>query len=201
MTAVSEALYRALSRGWAALVGTVVFVVFSATVLPAQAEQAETYAGSAGGTPDSSFLYTAADLYAWAEAFGADGRAEYVQARYTFDLVWPLVYTFFLTAVLCWLLPKVLAPGSRWRLVNLLPLAALLLDYAENLSASIVVARWPDTTPVLADLATVFTAGKWLALAAAFILVAYAGVVAVVRRLRGGGAPPAAPSVPRKEAV
>ena len=199
MTALSEALYRVLSRGWTALVGTLAFVVFSATVLPAQAEKAEGYAGAADGTPDSAFFYTASDLYAWAEAFGADGRSDYVYARYTFDLVWPLVYTFFLVAVLSWLLPKVFAPGSRWRLLNLLPVLAMLLDYAENLAASIVVSRWPSETPLVADVATLFTMGKWLSLTAAFILVAYAGVAAVVRRLRVGATPTAGTSVPSKE--
>jgi len=179
---ISEFFYG-LPRGWMALVSTVIFFVFTATVLPAQARKSESYAAG-GPTPDTSLFYSANDLYSWAGAFGADGRDAYVQARYTFDLVWPLVYTFLLVAVITWLLGTFLKPGDKWRRLNLVPFAPLLFDFAENISASIVIARYPATTPVLADVVTVFTTAKWVTLSASFLLLAYIAVVALVRRGR-----------------
>lgn len=181
MTRRISAFFYGLPRGWVALASTVIFFVFTATALPAQARKAETYAAG-GPTPDTSLFYSASDIYAWASAFGADGRAEYVQARYTFDLVWPLVYTFLLVAVITWLLGTFLKPGDKWSWLNLVPFAPLLFDYAENISASIVIARYPATTPVLADVVTVFTTAKWATLSASFVLLAVIAVVALVRR-------------------
>ena len=52
-----------------------------------------------------------------------------------------------------------------------------------------MVARYPARTPVLADLAPVFTAAKWLTLTACFVLLAVgvvaAAVAAIHRRSRG----------------
>lgn len=174
------------STGRRAIVALVVFVVFVATVLPWQAGIAETY--SAGvGSPDRSFWYSADRLYAFAEAYGADGRAAYVRARLTFDVVWPIVYAAMLVLVLGWELRRTTRSGSPWRLVVLLPVAALLADYVENICAAIVMARWPETTNVIAHLAPVATAAKWTLLGSAFALVP----VLVVRALwvtRGGRA-------------
>jgi len=92
--AVSSVLSR-LSSGTVALAGLVIFLLFGALVLPGQAAAAEKASGGAG-SPDTSFLYTPDDLLRQAEAYGAQGRAAYVRARWTFDLAFPLVYGFFL---------------------------------------------------------------------------------------------------------
>ena len=73
-----------------ALLALVVFLLFTALVLPAQSAQAEAqFAGV--GSPDTSFWYTPDDLYRMAEAYGAQGRPAYNRARFTFDIAWPLV--------------------------------------------------------------------------------------------------------------
>ena len=171
------------ASGWAALVSVGVFVVFTALVLPPQAARAREYAGEAG-SPDSSFWYTPDQLMAWADAYGAEGRSAYVTARLTFDVVWPLVYTAMLVLVLGWLLGRATFPGSTARLALLLPLAAFLFDYAENFCAAVVMARYPEATPVLAWLAPIFTAGKWTTLSLAFLAVTVAAVAALVARRR-----------------
>jgi len=76
-----------------------------------------------------------------AESYGTEGRKAYVRARFTFDLVWPIVYAAFLTTTISWLYGRTSAPGSRWRLANLVPLAAALLDYGENACTSLVMLR------------------------------------------------------------
>ena len=97
-------LYR-VSSGWVVLAAIAIFVVFSATVLPMAAMDAEQYSNGAAA-PDTSFWYSPDDLRSAAEAFGPEGRTAYVEARYTFDLVWPLVYGAFLATTLSWLLSR-----------------------------------------------------------------------------------------------
>jgi hypothetical protein len=176
-----SAFFMRISSGWVTLLALVIFILFTALVLPAQAAKAE-QAAQGAGAPDTSFAYYSANqLYAWAEAYGEAGRQEYVRARFTFDVAWPAVYFFFLVTALSWLFQRGFPPGSRWRLANLAPLAAVLFDFLENISTSLVMARYPELTPGVDALAGVFTLLKWLFVLGSFLLL----LVGVVAALRG----------------
>jgi hypothetical protein len=150
-----------LSRGWVVLAALALFVVFMVFVLPAQAEVSSRELDDAG-SPDMSFVYSAGDLYRWAEAYGPDGRAAYVRVRWSFDLAWPLVYGLFLVTAVSWLGRRAYPSDSRWRLLNLTPVVAVLLDYAENVLTSVVMLRYPSETVVAASLASPVTIAKWI---------------------------------------
>ena len=180
---VSDWLRRA-STGWVALAALVIFLLFTALVLPQQASQAEQETGQTE-SPDTSLFYSPRALYRMAEAYGEEGRRAYVRARFTFDLVWPLVYTLFLVTATCWAFGRAFPPGSRWQRANLVPLLAALFDYLENVSTSIVMLRYPAQTPVVDLLAPVFTLFKWALLGAAFLLLALGIVVAAWRWVQG----------------
>lgn len=160
MNKVSSALHK-FSTGWVTLTAVVIFLVFSATVLPQQAKKATETSGGAA-SPDTSLIYSVDSLYAMAQAYGLDGRQAYLHARWTFDLVFPLVYTFLLITTLSRLSRRHFPPGSRWHSANLLPLMAMIFDYLENSATSLVMARYPEKTPVVDFLAPAFTLIKWL---------------------------------------
>ena len=171
---------RRVSKGWVALSALLIFLLFSALVLPQQATKAEQETGSPD-SPDTSFFYSPSDLYRMAEAYGEQGRQAYIRARFTFDLVWPLVYTLFLTTSISWVLGKAFAPDSRWQRANLMPILGALFDYLENLSTSLVMLRYPEQTAVVDALAPVFTTLKWLFLGVSFLLL-FAGVAVAAWR-------------------
>ena len=178
---ISDRLRR-LTTGWVTLAARLIFLLFTALVLPQQATQAEEETGSAA-SPDTSFFYTPGDLYRMAESYGTEGRQAYVRARFTFDLVWPLVYTFFLVTAISWVF-RAFAPDSRWQLANLAPLLGALFDYLENVSTSLVMLRYPAPTPGLDLLAPVFTALKWGTLGVSFALLLGGCAVAAWRWTR-----------------
>ena len=180
---ISDWLHR-ISTAWVALAALVVFVAFSAVVLPRQAAAAERYSGEAG-SPDTSFFYLAGDLYRMAEAYGEQGRAAYVRSRFTFDLIFPVVYTLFLSTAISWLYRRAFAPGSPWRWANLAPVLGAVFDYLENASASLVIARYPARTPVVDALAPVFTFTKWIFVGGSFVLLVLGVGVAAGRWIRG----------------
>ena len=171
---------RRVSTGWVAVAGLLIFLLFTALVLPQQATRAQQETGSAD-SPDTSFFYSPDDLYRIAESYGEQGRRAYVRARFTFDLVWPLVYTLFLATAISWVFGRTFAPASLWQRANLAPLLGALLDYLENLSTSLVMLRYPDQTSVVDALAPVFTALKWSVLGASFLLL-LGGIVVMVWR-------------------
>lgn len=175
-------------RVWAATL--VVFVAFLVAVLPAEAERTREAAGTSE-TPDTSYLYTAEDLYRLAGEYGEEGRAHYVRSRYTFDVVWPLAYGAFLQASLL-LASRRTGLGRLPTAVLALPTFTVLADLLENTSAAVVMARYPAETPVLAGAAPVFTFVKWNLLYASFGLAAIGavlGLAGAVRRRRDARRP------------
>lgn len=182
VTCLSERLIR-LSKGWLALAALLIFLLFTALVLPGQAAGTGERTAAAR-QPDTSLFYTPGELYGMAEAFGPDGQQAYIQARFTFDVAWPLVYGFFLVTAISWLAGHAFRPGSTWRLLNLAPVLGVLFDYLENLSTSLVMARYPAQTPIVDLLAGPFTLVKWVFVGGSFVVLVAVMIAAVARRAR-----------------
>jgi hypothetical protein len=174
--------FTRMSRGWVAILATSVFILFMALVLPGQAAKAEQTSGGAG-SPDTSFWYSADDLYQFAEDYGDAGRAAYVHARWTFDLVYPLVYTFFLIASVSWLFAYAFPTSSRWHLANTVPFAGMIFDYLENGAATLVMVRYPQASLLAATAAPILTGLKWLFVVFSFLLLVIGIVKALQTRL------------------
>jgi hypothetical protein len=173
-----------VSKGWVTLSALVIFVLFTALVLPNQSSRVSTETRAAG-SPDMSFFYNTNDLYRMAEAYGQTGREAYIRARFTFDLIWPLVYTVFLCTSISWVNHRAFNPGSFWQRMNLVPLLALSFDYLENISTSLVMLQYPNRLPLVATLASVFTLGKWILITGSFVLLVVGLVVLIWQRVKG----------------
>ena len=186
---ISIKLYQ-LSSGLVTLLALLIFALVVAFVLPGQASRAESVSQGAG-SPDTSFFYSSTDLYNMAETYGAEGRAAYVRARFTFDLIFPLTYLFFLATSISWVMLRAVPDAnSRWRLLNLFPVFGALFDYLENISASIVMVNYPQHTVLMDSLAPIFTLMKWFFVNGSFVILVPALLIAVwnwVRARKGGG--------------
>jgi hypothetical protein len=170
---LSIKLYQ-FSSGFVTLLGLLIFAVFVAFVLPQQAERAEAVS-QGSGSPDMSYFYSSTDLYNMAETYGTEGRAAYIRARFTFDLVFPLTYLFFLATSISWVMLRAVPDAnSRWRLLNLFPVFGALFDYLENISASVVMLNYPQHTPILDSLTPVFSLVKWFFVNGSFVVLALA---------------------------
>jgi len=174
-----------VSKGWVALSATVIFLLFTALVLPAQSSKVESGESSVG-SPDLSFFYSADDLYQMAEAYGPQGREAYIRARFTFDLIWPLVYMLFLCTGISWVYRKAFSPDSFWQRMNLVPVLAALFDYLENIATSLVMQQYPAQLPIVAGLAPIFTMAKWMLVGGSFVLLIVGVVVGGWRWLKKG---------------
>jgi hypothetical protein len=179
---ISDRINR-LTNGRIALACLVIFLVFTVIVLPAQSAKAKLYSGSAG-SPDTMFFYSAGDLYNIAEAYGQAGRNEYIKARFTFDLVWPQVYMAFLTTAISWLYHRLDLHGELWKRVNLVPIFGVLFDYLENISTSIVMARYPSPTLIISSLVPIFTYVKWILMGCSFVLLLFGAIMVVWKLLK-----------------
>ena len=185
MTRLSDWLYR-ISTGRVTLVALGLFLIFTILVLPRQTANAELNNAGAG-TPDLSFYYSSDELYRMADAYGEQGRQTYLQARWTFDLLWPVVYTVFLSTAISWLFKPGFSVGSRWRIANVVPLIGMLFDYLENISTSLVMLRYPQPCLLGATLAPIFTSLKWIFVGGSFAVLLIgiaAGLLRWINNLR-----------------
>ena len=157
---LSSWLYKVSTRR-VALLALIIFVVFSALVLPGQSAAARDNSHGAA-SPDTSLFYTPDDLYRMAEAHGPEGRAAYVRARWSFDVAFPLVYGAFLATAISWLFAQVIPAQGVGRLANLVPVLAVIFDFCENTCTSLVMLAYPERIVLTALLAAVFTPVKWL---------------------------------------
>ncbi|MGB2965686.1 MAG: hypothetical protein WBB69_17050 [Anaerolineales bacterium] len=154
------------SSGSIVIGSLMIMLLFTITVLPGQAQSALKNTGSED-SPDTSLFYTSTELYQMAEAYGAEGRQAYIHARWTFDLVFPLVYVAFLSAGISWFIKTLPNKNELWELLNLIPIVGGIFDYLENTAASIVMATYPKMSFAV-YLAPPFSLVKWLLIALAF---------------------------------
>lgn len=171
---------RKISTGYIALIALVVFIAFTATVLPAQSVKAAETANGAD-SPDGSFFYSADDLYQSAETFGEAGREAYIRARWSFDVVWPFIYTIFLTTNISWVFHHAFPKESKLQLANLVPVIGMGFDFLENTATTIVMAQFPVTSPVAVHLAPIFTPIKWVFVNGSFVVLLI-GIVFLIRK-------------------
>lgn len=162
--------FRRISTTWVTLLVFGFFLVFMFVVLPGQAANAEIQS-QGGDSPDTSLTYSKSELYTMAENYGRDGRIAYIRTRWTFDLIFPFVYTAFLVTSISWLFQKAFPANSPWQLANLAPLVGMIFDFLENTATTLVFSRYPDTTPVVDVLAPLFTLVKWIFVGGSFFLV------------------------------
>lgn len=120
-------------------------------------------------SPDTSFFYTASELYEIAESYGEEGRRVYIEKRFSFDVIWPLAYGFFFVVFIQYGVDKMRL--NRLKHAYVLPIIAVVFDYLENIMTSVVMYRYPSETFLVSDLAGVMTSLKWVTLSLAFILL------------------------------
>jgi hypothetical protein len=150
------------------IVAALIFTGFIIFVLPAVSATTKEITGSSL-SPDTSFFYSVDTIYQIAEEYGEAGREYYINSRFTFDVVWPVVYGFFLVSALSLIFKKPIA-GKSFHMFSLLPLFAMIFDFLENITLAYVMFIYPLTSFV-AYVAPYFTLMKWLLIYLAFVLV------------------------------
>lgn len=169
------------------IIGIAVIVLFLMLILPNEAAKAAVYTPE-GASFDTSFFYTPSEVYSKAAAYSPEGRAAYIHARWTFDLVFPFAYGFFCLTAIAFGGTSLRIGRKTLLLLILLPVLAVFFDLAENSMVSLVMANFPKEYLFLAFAAAASTSCKWICVMSAFslalLLPALAGIRAVLRKRR-----------------
>lgn len=149
------------------LISLFIFIGFVAAVLPNEAA-----AGLANGLTesiDTSLFYTPSRLYQIISSYTREVRLLYIYQRFTFDLVWPLVYGLFIVITIWYLIDKNNLKYKKE--IKLIPIMAVGFDFLENILVSVLMYLYPFQSYFLAAIASAFTFLKWLTLSLSFILI------------------------------
>lgn len=120
---------------------------------------------------DGNLFYSAAKASAAVDAMGHAGRQAYLLFYTTFDLVFPIAYSFALAVTLAVIFRSAFAADSWIQRLSLLPFLAGMFDYLENITIASMLIRYPSPTPVAAALAGWFTLIKWLFVPLGLLLI------------------------------
>jgi hypothetical protein len=172
-----------ISSTWLMITSLLVMVFFMIFVLPAQAADSANEIGSER-SPDTSFFYTPEELYQMAEEYGIIGRQAYIHARWTFDLVFPLIYTSFLTVGISWFIQRLSGWRDIWKLTNLLPVIGGLFDLLENSAVTLAMSLYPVKARIPLFSASLFTPIKWALVSVSFIPYFLFGFAWLVQRIQ-----------------
>ncbi|MCJ7733112.1 MAG: hypothetical protein MUP11_01065 [Anaerolineales bacterium] len=151
------------------LTSLLMMVAFMIFVLPGQAASSQLETGSTK-SPDTSFFYTPAALYQLAEDYGEEGRQAYITTRWTFDLIFPIVYAAFLSIGISWFFKFLPGWPENSVRANLLPILASFFDYLENTATSLVMACYPKQSVLIPLLASASTLIKWILVGLSFLV-------------------------------
>jgi len=111
-----------------------------------------------GLTPlDQLESYTPQDVCAFMEKLGDSGRIFYARMLLMLDFAFPLAYTLFWSSVLAFLLGKFLPCNSKLMYISLLPFAAGLADWLENILILSMLFSYPKIINMVAVLANIMT--------------------------------------------
>jgi hypothetical protein len=162
---------------WASLF-TLVFLVFIFGVLPAISQWGE----QVGLTQsiDTSFGFSADRLWAIVEGYSASVRQAYLIQRWTFDLVFPLVYGGFFGGSGLYLLKRLNAKTPLTKILVVIPFG-VLFDYLENSLVSLVFLFYPQRILGLTELAVLMIPVKWFFVTSSMIVVFGLALWSIIR--------------------
>lgn len=110
----------------------VLFLLFVVIMLPTMAIWLKQLTGNFD-TPDTIITFTINDYYVMKQNFGLLGSKIYVLQRFTFDLLWPIIYVCFI-----WVLNGRFTKYFKINdVIFFIPVIAFVLDLLENIIASI----------------------------------------------------------------
>lgn len=156
------------------VVYSTIFILFIVLVLPWMNEYAFELIGVKDSI-DTGFHTDIEKLYALRDSYGTEGRRYYIIIRFTFDLIWPIVYFLFIASITGFL-TKHIKDSSEHRYINYLPILAVVLDYLENILASIFMFIHPASFDFLVFLIIVVSINKWAWILFSFIQIIWLSI-------------------------
>lgn len=114
---------------------------------------------------DTMLNYSMEEAYEQIKAYGENGRKICVFNTLILDSLFPLLYGAFMSLILVYLLRE-----TKYRILILMPLLVILVDYVENTHIAFLLINFPERLPNVAYWCQLVTLIKWTLIG--FVLMA-----------------------------
>jgi hypothetical protein len=159
----------------------VVFFLFTVLVLPYISSLTTRVIGVAE-SPDTNFDFNIERLFNIVNSYGRSGRLFYVTMRWTFDVVWPIIYTLFLITSIAYLSRQ---SKCRFGYKPLyLPVIAVLFDFMENVNATIIMLLYPKRFDLFGYLLIGSSIIKWISISISIVALILLLILFIIKSIK-----------------
>lgn len=133
-------------------------------------------------SPDTSInFFNLSKLAEMRANYGIIGRSNYIYVRWSFDFIYPLVYTFFFVSAIAYLTKK----ANHGMILLWVPLIAMAFDYSENILATIYFAGFPRDLNIIGYFLMSASLVKWIFVLFDFLALSYLGYYLILHKRKG----------------
>ncbi len=126
--------------------------------------------------------YTHAYAVDLLKAIGPSGRVAYIKQQLPIDFIYPGLFAVTYTLMLVWLFGKTLHPKSKMFFFALVPAAAGIFDYLENLGIIFMIKSFPTINHNLVNVSSSFSVMKSVLTIGFYILLLYGFLLLYLKR-------------------
>lgn len=105
---------------------------------------------------DTMLNYSLEEVYEQIKAYGENGRTICVFSTLILDSLFPLLYGAFMSLILVFLLRE-----TKYRVLILMPLLVVFIDYIENTHIAFLLINFPERLPNVVYWSNLMTLSKW----------------------------------------
>lgn len=132
---------------------------------------------------DTNFFYSVADLKTAILLFN-DSQAElYINIRWSYDILWPLVYTFFFVMLTIKFADSTSSKKSHWLFI-ILSFFPFVFDMMENTFITLILFSDIFKTNPFYLLAAISSSMKWISIFAVFIIIGYRVAINIIKNCK-----------------
>lgn len=117
-------------------------------------------------------------------AIGPGGREVYMKRQLPLDFIYPGLFAVTYTLMIVWLFGKRLDPKSRIFLLALVPAAAGLFDYFENVGIILMLKSYPNISPMLVHVSSTFSILKSVLTILFYLILCFGFLILFLKRNR-----------------
>lgn len=147
-------------------------IVFNVVIMP-------NLAGDTNAVPiDLQFAYTPQRAYELINSYSDETRHNYMIGEMTMDVLYPIVYTLFLSLTLLLLYPQK-------EKIALIPYVIFIADMFENTGIITMLYNYPSELHGVALATSVFSTIKWSVVIVCFLLLIVGLFKVLIRKMKG----------------
>lgn len=127
--------------------------------------------------------YTVDHAYGMLEALGEAGRSFHLTKIMPIDIFFPIGLMLFLTSWMSLMLKKLTSDGSVLRLLPLIALVNMLLDWSENIGITLMLLNYPERLETVCRITSTVSAAKMVCVKCAGIVLLLLIICCLVRKI------------------